>query len=93
MVGQYVDAGGQPHAFLLDNGTVTPIDAPGVVVTAPIAINNHGAIVGVTSNGVRIRGFVLSDGEFTGVMPGPFFNLGACATDIDDRGRIAGASF
>jgi uncharacterized membrane protein len=96
MVGQYIDAGRQPHGFLLAQGVITTIDVPGAAGgTAPFAINTHGQIVGISSDGVRARGFLLSNGTFTRITPqGAFipFVIGTFATDIDDRGRIAGAS-
>ena len=59
----------------------------------PFAINNQGQIVGIAFDGVRIRGFLLHDGRFTRITPPGAFFFGSFATDIDDRGRIAGASF
>jgi hypothetical protein len=95
MVGVYVDAGGIAHGFLLDRGVVTTIDVPGAVgVTQPFAIKNHGQIVGISSDGVRRRGFLLRNGTFTRITPpGAFipYVVGTFSTDIDERGRIAGA--
>jgi probable HAF family extracellular repeat protein len=69
---------------------------PGAVGgTEPTAINNHGQIVGVCFDGVRRRAFLLSNGTFTRITPpGEFipYLVGTFATDIDERGRIAGAS-
>ncbi len=52
--------------------------------------------MGVSFDGVRNHGFILSDGRFVRITPpGAFipYVVGALASDIDDRGRIAGASF
>jgi probable HAF family extracellular repeat protein len=92
-VGVYADAEGTTHAFLFEDGRVTTIDVPGALFTQPYAVNNRGQIVGISFDGVRFRGFLLSDGTFTRITgPGAFF-FGSFVTDIDDRGRIAGASF
>jgi uncharacterized membrane protein len=95
IVGGYADAAGVFHGFLRDSsGNFTTIDAPGAVLTVPFAINNHGQIVGLFSDGVRNRGFLLSNGRFTRITPPGALapTTGIFVTDIDDRGRIAGAS-
>jgi probable HAF family extracellular repeat protein len=91
MVGVYGDAGGMSRAFLWDQGAVTIIDPPaGTVGIQPFAINNHGQIVGVSFDGTTFHGFLLSNGTFTRITPPGTFLPGSFATDIDDRGRIAG---
>jgi probable HAF family extracellular repeat protein len=96
ILGGYVDAGGAIHIFQLEDGKFTPIDPPrGAVAFQPFAINNQGDIVGLAFDGVRIRGFLLRDGRFTRITPpGAFvpWLIGTFATDIDERGRIAGTS-
>jgi hypothetical protein len=95
MVGQFVGAGGDIHGFMLDQDAITIIDGPDGVIAAPVAINNHGDIVSSLFDGVRLSGFLLTEGMFTRITPpGAFFPylLGTLVTDIDDRGRIAGAS-
>lgn len=95
IVGVSLDASGTVHAFALDDGKFTAIDMPGAVITGPAAINNHGDIVGLAFDGVRIHGFLLKDGRFARTTPpGAFvpWLIGESATDIDERGRIAGAS-
>jgi probable HAF family extracellular repeat protein len=92
MVGNYLDAAGTVHAFLLDEGVLTTIDDPSATLTSPFAINNHGQIVGFSFDGVRNHGFLLRNGRFTRITPPGAFFFGTFTTDIDDRGRIAGAS-
>jgi uncharacterized membrane protein len=95
LAGGFVDAGGGVHAFVLQRGVFTPIEVPGAVGTQPFAINNDGDIVGVSFDGVRFRGFLLKDGRYTRITPpGAFLPwlIGSAATDIDEQGRIVGAS-
>jgi uncharacterized membrane protein len=95
MVGQFIGAAGDVHGFLLDQEVVTVIDSPDGAIAGPVAINNHGDIVGITFDGVRGHGFLLEDGVFTRITPaGEFipYVIGVFVTDIDDRGRIAGAA-
>lgn len=93
MIGVYGDAAGAIHAFLLHQGVVTTIDVRGAVLTIPEGINNHGQVVGVYVDGVRGRGFMLSNGTLTtpAVPPGTFGT--SFPLDIDDRGRIFGVYF
>jgi uncharacterized membrane protein len=94
MVGLYLDAATRLHGCLLDRGRAVTIDAPGVPLTLPIAINNHGRIVGATSTGAGqpAHGFLLRDGAtgpFTPIdVPGA---LGTGATGINDAGTIVGS--
>jgi probable HAF family extracellular repeat protein len=93
MVGFYGDAGGTLQAFLLDQGVVTTINFPGAVVTQPTGINNRGQIVGAYADGGRLRGFLLSDGEFRRLTDPPGVFLQSLALDLDDFGRIVGFHF
>jgi uncharacterized membrane protein len=94
MVGVYLDAGGALHGCLLDRDRAVTIDAPGVPLTLPIAINNRGRIVGATSTGPGqpAHGFLLRDGA-----GGPFTPIdvpgapGTGATGINDAGTIVGS--
>jgi uncharacterized membrane protein len=95
MIGGYIDVNGIIHAFRLENDTFTPIDVPGALGTEPTAINNRGDIVGIAFDGVRNRGFLLKDGQFTRITPpGAFIPwlIGTINSDIDKRGQIVGAS-
>jgi probable HAF family extracellular repeat protein len=46
IVGQYGDASGRIHAFLLADGVFTPIEAPGAINTNASDINERGQVVG-----------------------------------------------
>jgi hypothetical protein len=95
MVGAYLDTAGAFHGLLLDRGRAVTIDAPGVALTLPLAVNNRGRIVGATcttSPCQQSRGFLLRDGA-----DGPFTPIdvpGAPATEatgINDAGTIVGS--
>lgn len=95
ILGGYVDDKGMVHAFRWHKGAFSVIDVPGAVATVPFAINNRSDIVGFFNDGVRNKGFLLKDGRFTRITPpGSFvpWLIGTFATDIDERGRIAGTS-
>jgi hypothetical protein len=96
IVGAYVDADGAVHGFLLDQDVFTTIDQPGAAGGNPALRHQQPRPDRrLSSDGVRLRGFLLSNGTFTRITPpGAFipFLIGTLATDIDDRGRIAGAS-
>ena len=71
IVGEYMDAAGKSHGFLLSEGDFTSIDFPGAVLTGAFGINPRGDIVGryQTSNG-HFHGFLLSGGTFTSIDVG-----------------------
>jgi probable HAF family extracellular repeat protein len=92
MIGEYLDPHGGDHGFLLDNGVVTTIDAPGATFVVLHDISNDGVIVGEAVDDTRNRGFVWKDGTFTPLSaPGAFF--WSFPVDIDERGRIVGFYF
>jgi hypothetical protein len=89
IVGQFTDAGGSTHGFLLRKGAFVPIDVPGAVRTVAQGINDQGDIAGayVTPDG-RTRAFVLRRGEFSAYdFPGAAVTL---AYGIDSEGNTAG---
>jgi probable HAF family extracellular repeat protein len=60
IVGQYTDADGVEHGFLLSGGEFTMIDVPSAMSTSAIGINPEGDIVGAyTSPDGRSHGFLL----------------------------------
>src|SRR5207245_2976935 len=46
LVGQYADAGGTTHGFLLSGGSYSTLDVPGSTLTRALGINASGEIVG-----------------------------------------------
>jgi uncharacterized membrane protein len=99
IVGSYFGADGSSHIFLLSEGEFTTIDAPGAVETP-----NGGTSAGISPRGdivssycaalplpckvENVRGFLLSEGEFTAIdVPGA---IGTGATGINARGDIVG---
>ena len=86
------------HGFPLERGRFTNFDVPGAVLwTLPFGINNHGRIVGFTTDGPgldqsqEIHGFLLANGvngPLTRIdVPGA---LATGATGINDRGQVVG---
>jgi probable HAF family extracellular repeat protein len=92
VVGDYTDARGVPHGFLLSNGSYITLDAPNSNGTQAWGINNAGQIVGSSSGG-----FLLSGGSYTrldlpasfGGQFGPAINV--VAAGINDAGQIVGS--
>jgi probable HAF family extracellular repeat protein len=89
IVGDFGDAGGAEHGFLLSEGVFTQIDFPGASATVPFAINNRGQITGLIGEaGGAEHGFLLNDGTFTqidvagGVDTNP--------VGLNSRGQIVG---
>src|SRR5712691_6110030 len=62
--GDYLDADGVDHDFLLHDGVYTNIDYPGGAGAAR-AINARGDIAGVLDDADGAHGFVFSDGKLT----------------------------
>jgi uncharacterized membrane protein len=87
IVGQYGDAGGSAHGFLLDvDGSYTTLDVPGAMDTKAWGINDAGQIVG--ENGVA--GFLLDvDGSYSRLdVPGA---RSTTAWGINNAGLIVGS--
>src|SRR5437773_10775701 len=69
--------------------SITTIDVPGAVTTAPQGINSPGEVVGLTTGADGVtHGFLLSHGTFTGInVPG---HLQTAPRGINERGDIVG---
>jgi len=66
IVGDYFDASGAQHAYLLSQGTFTTIDPPGSIQTRGIAINNRGVVGGTFLDSNKVRhSYLLDQGNFT----------------------------
>jgi uncharacterized membrane protein len=94
VVGDYSDARGINHGFLLHDGRYTTLNVPGRGnQTFPYRINAGGDIVGFYS-GPRnaTHGFVLHDGTYT-TFNDPLATGGTSGFGINNVGDIVGASF
>jgi uncharacterized membrane protein len=95
IVGNYGDANGAQHGFVLRRGVVTTIDHPGatdapdMTGTRVVGIDDHGRLVGSYGDGAgTIRAWKWEDGEFTTIHPPGA--LHSEASEINNRGRIVG---
>jgi probable HAF family extracellular repeat protein len=88
IVGQYDDAGGTTHGYLLSEGSYTTLDVPGSTLTSANGINDRGQIVGHYRAGGIQHGYLLSRGGFTTIdVPG---STATNARAINASGQIAG---
>ncbi len=90
VVGAYTDGAGQSHGFVLANGSLTPIDVPGSLMTlSAFGINDRGQIVGAYSDAVGIlHGYILEKGEFATIdYPG---SQGTVMNRINNIGQMVG---
>jgi uncharacterized membrane protein len=95
IVGNYGDAAGAEHGFVLRRGVVTTIDhpdatdAPNLTGTRVVGTDDRGRLVGSYGDEAgTIRAWKWEDGRFTTIHP-PGALLSE-ASEIDDRGRIVG---
>ena len=87
IVGNYVDASGITHGFMLSGTSVTTIDDPNGIATYCEGINSSGAIVGeYTRSNDDNHGFLFQNGVFTDIGMGVISG----ATAINDLGIIVG---
>ena len=88
IIGDYFDADGMAHEFLLHNGVYTNIDNPSDGTIAVRAINARGDIVGNLGDAAGGHGFLLHDGQFTKIdFPGASNTTGF---GINNTGDITG---
>jgi probable HAF family extracellular repeat protein len=94
VVGNYKDANGTSHGFVLSDAGFATIDYPGALSTVASGINAQGTIVGyycpVAPCGPisTYHGFVLSNGNFTSfTFPG---HKNLFTAHINDTGEIVG---
>jgi len=90
IVGDYFDASGVQHAYLLSQATFTTFDPPGSIQTRGLAINNRGVIGGTFLDSSKVRhSYLLNQGNFT-IFDFP----GATATflqGMNNQGQVVGA--
>jgi uncharacterized membrane protein len=87
VVGSYRDAAG-PHGFLYSSGKYTTIEGPDASGFHAYGINNLGQIVGL--DGPLRRGFLLSGGTYTRMLPPDWRRGGVTPTKINDSGEVVG---
>jgi probable HAF family extracellular repeat protein len=89
-VGNWVDAEGKLHGFLLNMAGFTLIDIPNALYTEALGINNHGQIVGFYLDAnLRGHGFLWHNGTSTTIdAPNALFNT--VTEDLNTRGQIVG---
>jgi probable HAF family extracellular repeat protein len=90
IVGEYADAEGRSHGFLLDNGVFTAIDVPDSASTVATDIDDSGRIVGYSTDAAgAFHGFLRdTGGGFTSIDVS-----GAAQTQvsaINNRGQSIG---
>jgi hypothetical protein len=83
--------GAQERGFLKEGDTITNIDFPGTnSITAPLGINNSGAITGWFCNTNRCGGFVRSSSRVFTAVNHPGSKGSTTIGGINDRGDICG---
>ena len=70
IAGQFNDADGNTHGFVLNKGVITTIDVPGAVFTSVNGINASGEILGIYIDaGGTFHGYFWRKGVFTTFDP------------------------
>lgn len=92
VVGNYRDAYGVTHGFILAEGIFTTIDFPNATFTSARGINARGDVVGrILGPSGDEHGFLLRDGNFTQIdYPGA---SATTARGINNDGEITGRHF
>jgi uncharacterized membrane protein len=95
IVGNYGDAAGAEHGFVLRRGVVTTIDHPGASDapdmngTRVVGIDDRGRLVGSYGDDAgTLRAWKWEDGEFTTIHPPGA--LHSEASEINNRGQVVG---
>jgi len=98
IVGNYADAAGAQHGFVLRDGKVTTIDHPRAVQaenltgTRVVGVDDRGRLVGSYGDEAGlIHAWKWENGRFTDINPPS--GLQAEASQIDQRGRVIGVYF
>jgi probable HAF family extracellular repeat protein len=90
IVGQYQDAAGNYHGFLLDQSSFTTLDVPGATYTRATGINASGQIVGWYVDAAGAHGFLFYQCSYTTLEGSPFQHGSTRANGINDLGQIVG---
>src|SRR5947209_565384 len=92
IVGEFDDADGNTHGFVLTHKGLTQIDVPGAWFTTCHGVNASGDIVGIyrddPANPLHRHGFILSKGVFT-TLDGPG-SVRTSAFFINAKGQVVG---
>src|SRR5262249_15707304 len=70
IVGEYDDANGDTHGFILDKSGFTPVDVSGAVVTTVNGVNAVGQLAGIYIDAGGFHGFFWNNGVVT-TIDGP----------------------
>ena len=69
MAGEFDDAGGNTHGFVVDHGVFTQIDVPNAGATTVNGINANGRLAGIYLDANGFHAFFWSNGVFTTLDP------------------------
>ena len=87
LAGQYNDAGGTTHGFVLSNGVYTTIDKPGSVNSGVNGINDRGHLAGTyvdAAGASHIHAYFSQGGQFVSLdPPGSVRTFGGTLNDSD----------
>src|SRR5947209_4542507 len=91
LVGEYDDAAGHTHGFVLNKGVFTTIDVPDAALTSAIGLNDNGEVVGVfiDDEDFNEHAFVLSDGTYT-TLDAPGADGVTVGQGVNNPGQVVG---
>lgn len=89
IAGQFDDANGVTHGFVIANGVFTQVDVPGAVFTSVNGINASGDLAGIYVNDAgHILGYAYVNGTFTTLdVPG---SIRTSAFFLNAKGQVVG---
>jgi probable HAF family extracellular repeat protein len=89
IVGEFDDATGDTHGFVLSRAGFFQIDHPDADgFTTVNGINANGELAGIYNDGTQLRGFFWSKGTFTTINP--FGSIRTSAFFLNAKGQVAG---
>jgi probable HAF family extracellular repeat protein len=88
IAGDYDDADGHTHGFVLSNGVFTAVDVPGAVFTSVNGIGANGPLTGTYQDATRLHAYFWSNGVFTTLdPPGSIESQGGF---VNAQGKVVG---